>query len=382
MSWSAAQGVCRDSTATQPEWLKAENWPLPKWLAPSQTAEKANQDRNERSYAAYVNSQMRARYVELESDFRSITANFPPADTPTALRIVDLLHCCRELLGQDQIHRMTALSTLDMIERYMVWMCPDHVLEPRAALARARLEVLKPEGWQVYVNLLSRPTHSVRAVLDESIAASNKHLLQQQISTSLNLQKLQNLFGWGLVFLVVLLVCAPWFVKPAATEAISAVAVSFLAALWRVPTQDPLMQIIAAWMNSLAMAIVGGTAGFLSGLLQARVSHVTIADYQEEILALRMKPLIGSLVAVILYMLISWEIISGVSVQNAGSYLLIAFLSGFSERYFLRLLRLPEDVAVPTKQTGVSDQTGGSSTPASTETQQRVTGPDVSSKEH
>lgn len=37
------------------------------------------------------------------------------------------------------------------------------------------------------------------------------------------------------------------------------------------------------------------------------------------------------------------ELISDVKVTNAGSYLLVAFLAGFSERYFLQLFDLKGD---------------------------------------
>jgi hypothetical protein len=57
-------------------------------------------------------------------------------------------------------------------------------------------------------------------------------------------------------------------------------------------------------------------------------------------LRLQLRPLVGALVALILYTMLSWQILPGINIANAGSYFLIAFLSGFSERYFLKLLKV------------------------------------------
>lgn len=92
-------------------------------------------------------------------------------------------------------------------------------------------------------------------------------------------------------------------------------------------------------MNAVAMMILGAVGGFLSGLLQARSTRVTLSEYLESMLRLQLRPLVGALVALILYTILSWQVLPGITIVNPGSYFLIAFLSRFSERYFLRLLK-------------------------------------------
>jgi hypothetical protein len=89
----------------------------------------------------------------------------------------------------------------------------------------------------------------------------------------------------------------------------------------------------------VAMMVLGAVGGFLSGLLQARSTRITLTEYLESMLKLQLRPLVGALVALILYTILSWQVLPGITIVNAGSYFLIAFLSGFSERYFLRLLK-------------------------------------------
>src|SRR6478752_7238216 len=58
--------------------LKPENWPTPKWFMDGKA-------RKIQTYEEYFTFQLRARYSELENDFRSILGNFPDfADIVTA----------------------------------------------------------------------------------------------------------------------------------------------------------------------------------------------------------------------------------------------------------------------------------------------------------
>jgi hypothetical protein len=54
---------------------------------------------------------------------------------------------------------------------------------------------------------------------------------------------------------------------------------------------------------------------------------------------LQLKPIVGAFAAITLYILLSWGVVSGIDVTNGGTYLSLALLAGFSERYLLRLLR-------------------------------------------
>jgi hypothetical protein len=93
-----------------------------------------------------------------------------------------------------------------------------------------------------------------------------------------------------------------------------------------------------AWL--IGVAVVGALGGFLSGLIQVRSSQITLGEYQESMLKLWLRPLVGALVPLVVFILLSWQIVPGVKVDNPGSQILFAFLAGFSERYFLTLLRL------------------------------------------
>jgi hypothetical protein len=98
------------------------------------------------------------------------------------------------------------------------------------------------------------------------------------------------------------------------------------------------MGYLAPWIPALSILIVGALGGFISGLLQVKSSRVTLVDYQESMETLSLRPLLGGLVSLVLFVMLSWNVFPSIKPENAGTYLLVAFLSGFSERYFLRLI--------------------------------------------
>jgi hypothetical protein len=90
-----------------------------------------------------------------------------------------------------------------------------------------------------------------------------------------------------------------------------------------------------------AVATLGAVGGIFSGLISTRDSRATLVEYRTSMIKLALKPLVGAVAAVTLYLLLSWQILTGVQVTNGGTFLLVGFLAGFSERYFLRLLTAP-----------------------------------------
>lgn len=311
------------------ELLKPEAWPTPKWYLEKKV-------RTIQTYEEHFAFQLRARYLELENDFRSVLGNFPEdADLVTAGRISDILHSAKECLEQETTELLTVSSSLDLIERYMVWLYPPWVGKARINGILLRLESLSFNGRDFLIKKLTELSESdkeaypgqLRSVLDETIGSINAQVIQDRIGRGLQINRLRTLRLWGLIILLIFFAASPL-----ATN---------LKNIGDWPSQLIVGQSVelSTWMNALAMMILGAVGGFLSGLLQARSTQVTLTQYLENMLKLQLRPLVGALVALILYTFLSWQVLPGITIVNAGSYFVIAFLSGFSERYFLRLLK-------------------------------------------
>lgn len=329
---SPPAGASSDTTRVQ-YWLDAARWPIPAWY----TSSSVKGDRT-RNFETFFLQQLRTRYLELEGDFRSVVGNFPPSDMPTGETLFSFLQVVRSSLEVDNPDLLTVSSTLDLIERYMVWLYPEHIIRTRVTSTLLKLETLHPYGWKRYAEALEQPVDNaeyLRAPLDESIAACNRVVLAEQIGSGLQIKRLEAFRNWGLLMLGLFLLATPFLADPKALAG------------WPVESLLGSGRRINPWLNGLSVLIVGMMGGFLSGLLQSRSSRVSLSDYQETMLKLVLRPMIGGIISLILVVLLSWKLIPAINVENAGAFFLAAFLSGFSERYFLRLLDFEDEVTGP-----------------------------------
>ena len=95
------------------------------------------------------------------------------------------------------------------------------------------------------------------------------------------------------------------------------------------------------------MAIFGIGGAFFSSLMQVRSSRSNLSDFQEKQKDSQLKLAVGAIAALIMFIFLSWQIIPGVELKNAGSLLFLAFVAGFSERYFLRILNIEDEGSTP-----------------------------------
>jgi len=300
--------------------LEPDNWPTPKWYMDGEA-------RKIQTYEEYFTFQLRARYSELENDFRSVLGNFPNfADLVTATRISDILHSARGNLERETAELLTLSSSLDLVERYMVWLCPPWVTKAKIEGIIPRLDVVPIEQRESLVKKLAYLAKAeredyqgqLRSVLDDIIGSINSHTIQNRISMGLQVNRLRNLRFWGVIILFIFFVMSPLATNLANVLDWPSKSVADLIKLpiW--------LNTFFPWLNALAMMTLGAVGGFLSGLLQAQSTSITFTKYLENMLKLQLRPLVGALVALIVYTLLSWQVLPGIKIENVGSYFLIA----------------------------------------------------------
>ncbi len=325
--------------------LNPENWPAPKWYSEKRTA-------RIQTYEEYLALELRTRYLELETDFRTILGNFPdPGHVQAACRIVELLGSAREALERGTLDLLTVASSLDLVERCMVWLYPPWLAKARLESVLLRLEWYSFKGKDVVKQKLEDLTKLEKesypgqflSLLDETLGLTIAESVQTRIGRGLHINRLRDLRFWGVVVLLVFFVATPLTVNLSNIEG------------WPSDLIPGQRTAVYGWMNGFAMMILGAVGAFLSGLLRTRNTQETLSEYLESGLNLQLRPLVGALVSLILYVIVSWQVLPGIQVVNAGSYLLMAFLSGFSERYFLGLLK--------TKTGNSNPQGGGPASP-------------------
>lgn len=326
------------------KWQSDAMWTQPTWLTNLPSRPTKSVDKN---YEEYLQNSLRWRYMRLEGDFRTALNNFYGQhyfDNVTALRVVDFLQSAKMTLEQAEFDTLGAKNLLDMIDQYMVWLYPTHVAFPQAD---ALLSELKAQNHPMALYLESQIAKSggndldiIRATLDKVRDTLNQENQMGQLNRGLQIERLKLLMRWGQAFLLLLLAILPLIVK-------SDVKIFDGTALGKImPDMQP-------WFSILTVGVIGATGAFLSGLMQVRRTKITLDDFKENVVQFKLRPLVGAIFAVIIAALLSWDLIAGIDITNAGVYVLIAFLCGFSERFFLDLLKIDED-GNSTREAGTS----------------------------
>ena len=313
------------------KWLKESTWHQPKWLTNRNSAGKIL----DKSFDEYVMNSLRWRYMRLEGDFRTVFNNYYNTeyiDKVTARRIIAFLESAREALEMDNCDSLDVSNLLDMADQYMVWLYPPHVANAQSAALAAQLKA-QNNAWGDY--LLSEISRSgqtlggLRAALDKVRQVQNDENQTTQVNNGLQIERLEMLIKWGKIVLIVMIIGLPWIMKSDA-----------------VIFKDTILQEmigIKQWIGMLIIGIIGGVGAFLSGLLQVRRTRVTQGEFKESVIQFKLRPVVGAIFAMFIAALLSWDVISGIEIKNAGAFILIAFLCGFSERYFLNLLKIDEE---------------------------------------
>lgn len=315
--------------------LQPDSWPTPKWCSESDAV------KHMKIYDRQFLFQLRTRYMEIETDFRSVLGNAPDTvnvivDVVTATRIVELLHTSRKGLEVSNIDLSVISNLLDLAERLMVWLYPEWIARAKMEGLLLKLDSIPFEQKNALKDRILRLSKSeresypgeIRSVLDDAIGIFNSKMVEDRVGRGLQLSRLRALTLWGVFILVLFLAVTPISLRVADVNAwpssivFSNTSFAFL-----------------VWMNGIAVMSFGAMGGFLSGLLHARSTRITLIEYFESMVKLLLRPLVGSLVALVLYTILSWKVLPGIDIVNPGSYFLVAFLSGFSERYFLRMLK-------------------------------------------
>ena len=323
-------------------------------------------------YEDYSISQLRSVYMDLEGDLRTLIPEYSGITNEEERKnadeignyIINLLNAAKGMLENQKLgkRQMLIVSTLlQEIEECLVWITPHALAYAHMDALSLRIaeldshyrdkyqEMLKGcknflEGFMdKYEKITRNETENYRARLEEVIRFINTESLKSRINIGLQIERLRTLKFWGWILLFVLIITFPFFSNTYITNGNNTNAIAwkdlfqFSAILFK-------NNLLVAYTAAISFAVVGGIGGFLSGLLQMRGSKTNLGDYEMSILLFQLRPIFGAFAALILAALLSWGVLSDViKNESLGTFILAAFVSGFSERYFLNLLKLDQD---------------------------------------
>jgi hypothetical protein len=335
-------------TEEQKEWLTNDFWPAPNWLVQSKSKIKF------KNYDSYFEYNLQTRYLELEGEFRNVFNNnyaSPELEKPTAGRIVSLLKTAKNALENEDVNLFNVADILDIVERYMIWLYPLYFVEQRIKYLSDKIISTRPAESAILNKVLSDCDKDLklklyRDVYDRVTGNINKENITNYINYGLQIERLEMLRTWGNIIFGIIILFAPFLLnfenKAIAGYRESSTLINLV----------PNFKVLAGWLLVITLAIFGGIGGFISGLLQIKNSKINLLKYKESLLKFQLKPLVGAITAALISVLLSWEILPDIKIASIGSFVFIAFLAGFSERYFLNLLTIDEkkeEKAIPEK---------------------------------
>jgi hypothetical protein len=337
--------------------------------------------KNRTKYEDYFISQLRSIYMDLDGDLRTLRPEYSGSSDDIEEKYVGeigeyidhLLSVARKLLGNEKLTKrqmLIASSILNEVEECLIWITPTPLALAQMPSILSKMEKLDSSDKYKFLSMLKEcekllfnvckvekrkpsvsETESYRAALEECINFIHEEKLKELINTGLQIERLRSLRYWGFILLILLIIIFP-MVGQVGVWPIYKNMTNMTAQLNAIPINglfwEPLVHTFGAWLTALSFCIVGGIGGFLSGLLQVRDSKTDLGMYEVSVLLLQIRPIFGGFAALISFMLLSWGIMHDfINTSNPGSYAMVAFVSGFSERYFIKLLKLKDEEKFP-----------------------------------
>lgn len=315
--------------------------------------------------SAYASAQLNLlvmKYAQIRSDLYVSLPHCPRSREEYAERIRDYLQDAKnELESRHSPNLLVTASLLSAADTLLVWLYTTPIVVQRTTTTLARLQVANRET--EYLNLMDSldsfradptdfGTEPLRTALEASLRTLHDLDRDGLVEEDLQVRRLKILIvSLGIAF--VLLIAAIPFTTDVILNANEYV-------VWPIVRGE--FHRIDLIISAVALAAVGAAGGVISGMLNIRDSRASLLSYRASLLNLALKPIIGAVAALVLYIFLSWNMIKGLEVTNPGIFLVSAFLAGFSERYFLRTIRVAgnESAASSSKGTTPSGAPGGS----------------------
>jgi hypothetical protein len=288
------------------------------------------------------NARIRGEFLQL------IGANNPLALSGSAQVAGDSLQRARDELRRSDVDVSIISSYLSLADGAVARLYPDSLVKIRSSSVLFRLKVLDSDRSAQIADHIGKAMHlsepesleAVRQALADALEALHQREEDQHLEDDLQLQRLRRVRRYVSAVLGMLVLASPLLVNTNPAAAADTQGSSASTDLgWPVPPPVQLPMLLKTYLPIIAIGVMGAAGGTLSGLLSARDSRTKLTTYRTDMIKLSLKPIVGALVAIALYMLLTWNVVPGISVISGGTYLALALLAGFSERFFLRLLR-------------------------------------------
>ena len=296
-------------------------------------------------YLAGQLSTLMSRYVRIRGDllieYARLANDEDLESNRAAVRVCrGLLSDAKQELESRNPSPSRVVNLLGLAERMLVTLYRQDILNLRIQTIIRQLEMLDPRPSDQITALQDRLTGSrtderaaIETTLKDAISFVNACEERELLEDDLQVSRLSRL-RWYLV-------CA-WLLLLIAIPVVSSVQTVNGELVWPV-VQFGSGEHVDLLSGAVGLSIVGAVGGVVSGMLNVRDSRATMLCYRTSLKRLALKPLVGAVAALVVYLFLGAQMISGIEITSPGTYVVLAFVAGFSERYFLSVLSTPSD---------------------------------------
>ena len=304
-----------------------------------------------------------ARYVRIRGDILMAWANVQQDGTDSqreaAIICAELLKEARAELESRTITLTVVAHQLSLADRALVSLYSNDVMRYRLHTLRNRLLQLEPIP-KDHLRNLAVAVRGLKEEKRDQVESAVKDVLsflgeqdeRALIEADLQVSRLNRALVYVSVGWLLLLIIVP-----------------FVSGLQRGARGDVIWPVFSfgsnEWVDlligALGLSVVGAVGGIISGMFSVRNSTTTLLEYRTSLKRMALKPMVGAVAALTLYFFLGANVISGIAITSAGTYVVAAFLAGFSERYFLRFLDRASEATESTRENEATDQPEGQS---------------------
>lgn len=329
-------------------------------------------------YKDYLATKLRARYANLVSDFNVIFPDYVggKGDEPledklfTANEICHLLILARSTLEREELGKrdlFLANNYLDLVEECMIWLYSPELAESEIPTYKAQIDIIPnlkdKDAYKHKLDDLLSPLNKkgnkldkdkYRPVFNEVISICSETTLDNMINNDLQIERLKYYKRFVVYILAPLLLVFPlitnvavfkdWSLQSNTTSIYSTINFTGMHISQNLAIDIPFNNYLLSLLAAITFAVIGAVGGYISGLFETEDSETNLALYELSTLRSSLRIRFGAIAALLSFSFLSWNLFSGILSNSPGSFVLVAFLSGFSERYFIKLLKIePEN---------------------------------------
>jgi hypothetical protein len=296
------------------------------------TAEHQKDSYAPHNFATYQAHRLRTSWSEIDMNLRSVFDHYADQgwfDLYSANEAVAILETSREALEQESPHVDDLEADLGRARRLLIWLVPTQWLMAQTDAIEAHLRNSKdPEAMAIK---LDRRAADLRFQLDNAIGVLNDIEAAMSLNSGLQRRRLERFAIWAGAGLLAAILLAPELIKRSSLDA------------WGfMPFDRPEL---LGWATTIAVALFGAIGALVSAILQVGDKPVTYTDYQVRGVEVAVRAGVGAILAIVAYVLLSYDVLPGMSMKNPGTYFLAALGAGFSQRWILGLLGVEKDVS-------------------------------------